>query len=42
MTGRHIVASVACAAIGVACYATDNGTPLWALILVAIILGDKP
>lgn len=41
MSDKAIVAAAGCMAIAVACWATASGTPLWALILVSIMVETK-
>lgn len=38
LTSKTIIDTAGCLAIAVACYVTKSGLPLWALILVGIML----
>lgn len=38
MNGRAITAIAGCAAIGVACWATGSGMPLWGLIALVFVV----
>jgi hypothetical protein len=37
-TAKAIIGAFGCTAIGVACYVTQSGAPLWGLFLLAIVM----